>query len=161
MENASKALLMAGGILIGVLILALMVTLFVSSSELSNNYEKSKKSEAIQQFNVNFTQYLGQDLTTHEMITLCNFAKKENNKITQVDIVSEYAQDKGQIVLDVNVAGQKNPGKNTKIDVVYDIKIIDYNDEGYVSKVQILNRRFRIIKYNENEKTYKTEYDNI
>ena len=60
MENASKALLMAGGILIGVLILALMVTLFLSSRELSTSYEQAKQSEAIQQFNVNFTKYLGQ-----------------------------------------------------------------------------------------------------
>ena len=68
MENASKALMMAAGVLVGVLILALMVTLFASSNEVSSEYEQTKKAEAIQQFNTNFTKYLGQDLTIHQII---------------------------------------------------------------------------------------------
>ena len=86
MENASKALLMAAGVLIGVLILSLIVTLFASAGSLSNEYEKTKKAEAIQQFNVNFTKYLGQELTIHQVVTICNFAK--NNKVQEVTITS-------------------------------------------------------------------------
>ena len=74
MENASKALLMAAGILVGILILALMVTLFISSKQLSTTYDETRQSVAIQQFNVNFTEYIGQDLTIHQVITIYNFA---------------------------------------------------------------------------------------
>ena len=56
MENASKALLMAGGILIGILLLALMVTLFAGAGSLSKSYDEAKQSEAIQNFNSNFTK---------------------------------------------------------------------------------------------------------
>ena len=84
MENASKALLMAGGILIGILILSLMTTLFVSSKQLSTSYDNTKNEEAIQRFNVNFTKYLGHDLTIHQVVTMKNFASIENNKICNV-----------------------------------------------------------------------------
>ena len=91
MENAAKALMMAGGILIGVLILALMVTLFVGSRNLSKTYDETKKQEAIQQFNSNFTKYLGQELTIHQVMTITNFAKIENNKIRNVKVVSNIS----------------------------------------------------------------------
>ena len=83
MENASKALLMGGGILVGVLILALMATLLISSKKMSTGYEERKQSEALQQFNVNFTKYLGKELTIHDVVTICNFANENDVFISQ------------------------------------------------------------------------------
>ena len=94
MENASKALLMAGGILIGILILSLMVTLFISSKQVTTRYANTKNEEAIQQFNANFIKYVGQELTIHQVVTICNFAKVENNKIHQVTVQNEKVQKK-------------------------------------------------------------------
>lgn len=116
MENASKALLMAGGILIGVLILALMVTLFISSQDITKTYEETKQSEAVQQFNVNFTKYLGQNLTIHQVVTICNFAiengiKKEN--------ISEF----------------KTKDNISNDEAKYTLKINSYSDEGYVNSI--------------------------
>ena len=123
MENASKALLMAGGILIGVLILALMVTLFISARDLFNNYEETKETEAIQQFNVNFTQYLGRDLTIHEVVTICNFAKKHN-----VDITGEKTSEdiKDIVALYTNQVGSIHK---------YTLTINSYSTEGYVNAI--------------------------
>lgn len=125
MENASRALLMAGGILLGILILSLMVTLFASSSSLSKTYDESKQSEAIQRFNANFTQYLGEDrLTIHEVVTICNFAdindvsvttgRKTNEDIKS--IVASYSNDDSTI--------QK-----------YTLKINSYSEEGYINSI--------------------------
>ena len=122
MENASKALLMAAGILVGVLILALMVTLFLSSRELSTEYEKTKQTETVQQFNVNFTKYLGQDLTIHQVITITNFANQNH----------------------VNISGGSG-GKNTSdisdetLKKVYKLTIPNdaYDENGYITKIQI------------------------
>ena len=123
MENASRALLMAGGILLGILILSLMVTLFASSSSLSKIYDESKQSEAIQRFNANFTQYIGKDLTIHEVVTICNFADingvtviggKTNQNIK--DIVALYTDEESTI--------QK-----------YTLKINTYSDEGYINSI--------------------------
>ena len=84
MENASKALLMAAGILIGILIISLMVTLFISSRDVTITYEAAKQTEKIEQFNVNFTKYLGQDLTIHDVVTICNFALQNGIKESNI-----------------------------------------------------------------------------
>ena len=116
MENASKALLMAGGVLIGVLILALMVTLFISSQNITKSYEETKQSEAVQQFNVNFTKYLGQNLTIHQAITITNFANQNG----------------------VTVAGGKSTGDidNDTLKEVYTLQILNY-DNGYIDSIKI------------------------
>lgn len=124
MENASKALLMAGGILVGVLILALMVTLFFSSKELTSSYDKRKQEEAVQQFNVNFTQYLGQDLTIHQVVTICNFA---------------YSNGTHKVLVNNNY---DNPYKSDKIKENleksdYKLTISEYDANGYITKIQI------------------------
>ena len=122
MENASKALLMAAGILIGVLILALMFTLFLSSKELSTEYDKTKQSEAVQQFNVNFLQYIGQNLTIHQVITITNFAKENG-----VTIVGGAG---GQETSDIN---------GDTLEKAYKLTIPNdgYNENGYIVKIAI------------------------
>lgn len=121
MENASKALLMAAGVLVGVLILTLIATLFISLTEFTNEYQKTKMSEEILNFNTNFTKYLGQDLTVHEVVTITNFAKKENNKV--IDVIVKNGKTKGDI--------------EANIEVVYKIKSIKYDDENvYVKEIE-------------------------
>lgn len=130
MENASKALLMAAGILVGILILSLMVTLFMSSRELSHRYEETKESESIQQFNVNFTKYIGQELTIHQVVTICNFAKKENNKIQEVTINgTTYAKDK---IKDIVEGYSPNADSIKK----YKLIIMSFSDKGYVNEIR-------------------------
>lgn len=128
MENASKALLMAAGILVGVLILALMVTLFLSSRELSTEYEKTKQTEAVQQFNVNFTQYLGQDLTIHQVVTICNFAY--SNKIHKVSVNGISEEKNNQYTADKI---QDNLKEKYKLTIPNDA----YDENGYITKIQI------------------------
>ena len=141
MENASKALLMAAGILIGVLILSLMTSLFISSKELSSSYEETKKSEEIQQFNVNFTKYLGQDLNIHQIITIYNFAKQ--NGFEELNIVKDggnFTLDNTQISKDLNDANSKL-GVLTdyyKVEKIYKLTIEAYDNEtGHISKIKI------------------------
>ena len=80
MENASKALIMAAEVLIGVLVLSLMVYLFISfgsnASEISKQLEESKLSE----FNSQFDKYNGKnDVTIYDIVTLANLAKENND----------------------------------------------------------------------------------
>ena len=121
MENASKALLMAGGILIGVLILALMVTLFIRSQDITKSYEETKQSEAVQQFNVNFTKYLGQKLTIHQVVTICNFAN--NNEIHKVTVNKLY----------------KFSDIKDNLEKVYTLTISNYDENGYITQIIISN----------------------
>ena len=74
MENASKALLMAGGILIAMLIIAVLVRSFTTVSI----FQKAKLSEEEQAelvaFNEQYTKYLGQYVYGTEVITVINKA---------------------------------------------------------------------------------------
>ena len=80
MENASKALIMAGGVLIGVLIISLAVYLFVSFGQTSAEINSQNAQKQINQFNSQFTSYEGNNqLTIHDVVTVANFAM-ENNK---------------------------------------------------------------------------------
>ena len=85
MENASKALLMAGGILIAMLIIAVLVRSITTVSI----FQKAKLSEEEQAqlvaFNEQYTKYLGQYVYGTEVRTLMN--KYDNDK--QVKVLPE------------------------------------------------------------------------
>ena len=62
MENASKALLMAGGVLIGLLIITLAVYLFTSFGTTSAEVNKKNQEQQLVQFNTQYTTYLGRTI---------------------------------------------------------------------------------------------------
>ena len=57
MENASKALIMAGGVLLGVIIISLGVYLFSSYAKYSSNAYDRMEAAQIEQFNAKFLKY--------------------------------------------------------------------------------------------------------
>ena len=79
MENASKALLMAAGVLIGILILSLAVYLFVTFGGRSAELHQQIEVDRLNQFNGQFTSYQGKDdVTIYDVITVANLAKSNN-----------------------------------------------------------------------------------
>lgn len=83
MENASKALLMAGGILIAILIIAVLVRSYTSVSM----FQKAKLTEEEQAqlvaFNEQYTKYLGQYVYGTEVISVINKSLDDkSHKIT-------------------------------------------------------------------------------
>lgn len=81
MENASKALLMAGGILIAMLILAMGVTLFATYSGIIGSYDQTQEANEITKFNSNFIKFVGRkDITAQEIVTLANFVRYYNEQ---------------------------------------------------------------------------------
>ena len=85
MENATKALLMAGGVLIAIIIISVLVVTFQKTGSVSKTYDKTIDQEEITKFNTNFTKYLGQKITIHEVVTICNFARQNNIEIKKVN----------------------------------------------------------------------------
>lgn len=81
MENASKALIMAASVLIGIVIMSLAVYLYTSFSSSVNEMNRQMEQGQLQQFNNQFTSYeaKGKTLTIYDVITITNMAK-ENNK---------------------------------------------------------------------------------
>ena len=78
MENASKALLIAGGILIAIIILALLVR---SSSTISS-FQKQRLTEEeqaqLEAFNERYTKYVGQYVYGTEVLSLMNKERDDN-----------------------------------------------------------------------------------
>ena len=93
MENASKALLIAAAVLIGVMLLSTMVYLFMNFGNFSSTTYSKIEQAQIDQFNIKFLQYTGSTLqiddwgnektvdvlcTTHDIISLANLARQNN-----------------------------------------------------------------------------------
>lgn len=79
MENASKALLIAASVLIGILIISLAIYLFVSFGNTSAQVHKQNEVQQIAQFNSRFTSYeQKEECTIYDVVTLANLATENN-----------------------------------------------------------------------------------
>ena len=72
MDNASKALLMAGGMLLAILILTLLIYAWSLFSEYQNSKNDLADIENTAKFNQQFTNYDRDDVEGYELITLVN-----------------------------------------------------------------------------------------
>ncbi len=89
MENASKALIMAASVLIGVVILSLTAYLFMYFGGSVNEMNQQIEEGQLQQFNNQFTSYEDKkNLTIYDVITVANLAK-ENNAYYELKEASE------------------------------------------------------------------------
>ena len=105
MENASKALIMAGEVLIGILILSLASYLVMSFGNFSKHLNTQMSESQITSFNVRFTNYSGRaNISAQEIATIVNFVKQNN---------AEY---------------EASPGDDYYADVLIDGKSILHND---------------------------------
>ncbi len=77
MENASKALIMAGGVLVAVMILTMGVYLFQAIGSFSQTYDERLQQENTNTFNSKFEQYI-REINAQEMVTLINLAIQTN-----------------------------------------------------------------------------------
>ena len=78
MENATQAMLIAAGVLIGVMVLSLGVALF---SELNSYVESSNERNRFNELNAFNTQFLNYDtdnLTIHDIVTVAYLANESN-----------------------------------------------------------------------------------
>lgn len=81
MENASRALLIAASVLIGIMILTLAVYLIMNFGGTSAQIEKQAKQNQINQFNSQFTVFDQRtNLTIYDVVTMANLATENNVK---------------------------------------------------------------------------------
>lgn len=112
MENASKALIMAAGVLIGILVLSLGVYLFASFGNTSVQIQAENEANELNKFNSQFTVYQGRtDLTIYDILTVANYAS-ENNKYYGLD--SKNRGNKSAFYVGVKLDGKYIEELNTK-----------------------------------------------
>lgn len=81
MENASKALLMAGGVLLAITIIALLIFVSISMSEMAGAQDKKNLEQQIQDFNESYLAYNKTRLYGIDIITVVNKAINHNKTI--------------------------------------------------------------------------------
>ncbi len=80
MENAAKALIMAAGVLIGVIIITIAVYLFTNLGNTSSEIYSDVEQKKIDKFNNQFLKYDGlTTCTAHDIVSIANLAKNNND----------------------------------------------------------------------------------
>ena len=90
MENATRALTMAGGILIALMILGALFLMFNNLSSYQNQNDTSTKSTQIAEFNNQFEPYNKDDLTLMELHSVYNKVNSNNTKNPEYKIEMIY-----------------------------------------------------------------------
>ena len=106
MENASKALIMAAEVLIGVIILSIGVALFTIFSNYSHDTAMQIEEAQITEFNNNYLKYEDKDVTVHDIVSIGNLAR-QNNINYEVEDQTQYNENTAYI--QVQVADIKKP----------------------------------------------------
>lgn len=106
MENASKALIIAGEILIGVLILSLASYIIMTFGNFSKNMSSQMDEVQIAKFNVNFTECSNKaNISAQTVVSLVNLARQTNSEY-QASAGDEYFIDvwiDGRSMLNSNI----------------------------------------------------------
>lgn len=100
MENASKALVIAGGVLIAIMLVGLILYARSSISEYQNSKLELDRVENVSKFNEQFSQYDRKDVAGYEIISLANKVADYNFRYSNNGINNEgYNQIKMEISL--------------------------------------------------------------
>lgn len=124
MENASKALIIAGAILISILLISVGIIIMNTVNAPAEEVSKQGESTVIQSFNSRFTGYEG---------------KKSGSALKNLssDVRVSNAQDPTHIVtIDFDDTGVTSTTKLTS-NGYYNVEITDYYTEGYVKTIKI------------------------
>ena len=132
MENASKALIMAASIIVGIMIVSIAVTLFNTFSNFSQTAIEELEQKQIAEFNSNFTKYEGVldgeiiNVSIHDIITLSNFAKQSNQQ-NELEEEKGYHESTNYVQIDLKVGNQLYSNLEKKEEGVYQSLIQNYS----------------------------------
>jgi len=90
MENASKALLIAGGMLLTMMIMAMLITLGISISDVAESQDKNQLTKQIQEFNKGYEVYNKTKMFGIDVITVTNKAINHNETIAATETEPYY-----------------------------------------------------------------------
>ena len=108
MENATKALLIAGGVLIAIIILTILVKTYGNIGAFQRQQMSQEEAEQIEEFNKDYTKYDGQYVYGTEIITIIN---KVYSSTYKVNVKVKFTQE------DYTYTVKSKGGKTTKVTV--------------------------------------------
>ncbi len=135
MENASKALIIAGAILVSILLISIGVIVINSTGNLQDQAKTSADTMAVQSFNANFTQYEGTNVTASNVKNLMSLIQASNASNNFSTAPANTNTDK-YVYLD-NSTGCVTSVSGVQIGHTYTVEITGYSTSGYVNKITI------------------------
>ena len=169
MENATRAFMMAAGVLLGVLILSLGIYLFSIFSQYSANAYETMEKNQITQFNSQFFKYYGDitynyvnengkedtitkpiECTAHDIISIVNLAQQNN---TQFQLNNEEHASNETSYIQVGIGKNKKNQNIEKWNETDKINFLKENtDKNYKCSAVLTNSvtsRVNYIKFEE------------
>ena len=139
MENASKAIIIAGGFLLMIMALSLAMFIFRNIGNSTSEYYEQLEQSDIDEFNQKFTKYdKKEDLTIQDVISIVNLAKDNNEtgKMSlevKVTLGEDELQNKREDELNKLLADNADPR------IRFECTKIEYTNQ-LVSKVEIIEK---------------------
>ena len=128
MENASKALIIAGAILLAILIISLGIMIYQQASGVVNN--NSMTEVDVSTFNAKFEQYLGSNVRGAQVNALINTIN--TNNMSQDDDSKKVA-----VKVDNKSETKTNNAKNYHTGSTYNVTVSKYTKGGLISEITI------------------------
>ena len=141
MENASKALIIAGAILLAILIIGLGIFIYRQAANTVN--DTGMDQLAIQQFNAQFTQYDSKTVSGGSARALYDTVVNNNNTDTEkrfvsLNLVAKTADGTKNIVLaDTDASKVDGSKSDIKASAKYKVKIEPDTKTGLTNKITI------------------------
>lgn len=131
MENASKALLIAGGVLIALIIITMFIMMFSRISNINKEQEEQTKIEQLNAFNMAFEAYGKKVMYGADVITLINKVAENNKKYSgNPDYKITIILDGTEITSSSNLIGEKES-------YIYKCEKMEYNSQGRICKITL------------------------
>ena len=154
MENASKALIMAASVLVGIMIISVGVALFNSFSGFGKSTTEKIEETKIAEWNNNYLKYEGlATITAHDIISVTNHAKQNN---TNYDLQDQNKYDENSYYVQVQVGKEINFEKKTeeeKNEFLRENSLTEDNQTKYYSCAEIklsnITKRVVYIRFEE------------
>lgn len=169
MENASKALIMAASVLLGLMIISVGVALFNSFYDFGRSTLDKVEEQKIAEWNNNFLKYYGNvatydiqkqkyitesiKVTAHDIVTVANLAKENNIKY---ELQNENGYNENIYYVQVKVGNINNFEKKTdteKTEFIKDNSLTQTNETKYYKctdvKVSEVTKRVMYIEFQE------------
>lgn len=137
MENATKALLMAAGILIAIVVLSLAIFMYGRVSSYYQTKQRNTSQEQIAAFNNEFTVYNRDDVSGFEMVSLINKAIdfNQNEVFGASNTENDTAQTQGYTEMQIDVVIRDNFSYYGEADGLFDRnKTYTYNGKNSGSR---------------------------
>lgn len=134
MENASKALIIAGAILLAILLISLGIMVFNQAQETTKNNGMNKAE--VSMYNAQYTKYEG--LQSGSNVRSLILEAQANN-------ASDTANGSERHVTIINGDSQKTDTEltttNVSVTTKYKVEISAYDDSGYISQITVTKNK--------------------